>query len=214
MIDIPKITATINTEEVETVELPPIVATIETKENFVELPKVVADIRPETAIVGNLGMMIAGKGKDGKDGLDGQPGKDGYTPQKGVDYFTPADKAEIVQQTAQQIKVPTKTSELTNDSGFLTQHQDLSSYAKVIVADTHVRNFSSTNLNNYCAHGHVEHWTGIKNRNDYKIGDICLLKAYNTSNNNQKVYIFVLALYSTSTGVQGLSLGYAPVEWS
>jgi hypothetical protein len=109
MIDIPKITATINTEEVETVELPPIVSTIETRENFVELPKVVANIRQETAIVGNLGTMIAGKGKDGVDGKDGadgytpvkgvdyfdgkdgQPGKDGYTPIKGIDYFDGSD---------------------------------------------------------------------------------------------------------------------------
>lgn len=85
MIDIPKVTATINTEEVEPVELPPIVATIETKENFVELPKVVADIRPETAIVGNLGMMVAGKGKDGKDGNDGNDGKDGVDGRPGKD---------------------------------------------------------------------------------------------------------------------------------
>lgn len=106
MIDIPKIRATINTEEAKTVELPPIVATIETKENFVELPKVVADIRPEKPIVGNLGTMVAGKGKDGKDGADGYTpikgidyfdgnngvdGKDGRTPVKGVDYFDGMD---------------------------------------------------------------------------------------------------------------------------
>ena len=80
MIDIPKITAAINTEEVETVELPPIVATIETKENFVELPKVVADIRSENTIVGNLGTMVAGKGKDGKafsDRTESWPAKKG-----------------------------------------------------------------------------------------------------------------------------------------
>lgn len=88
MIDIPKITATINTEETETVKLPPIVSTIETREDFVELPKVVANIRQETVIVGNLRTTVAGKGKDGKDGIDG---KDGYTPVKGVDYFDGID---------------------------------------------------------------------------------------------------------------------------
>jgi hypothetical protein len=31
---------------------------------------------------------------------------------------------------AKKSEIPSKTSELTNDSGFLTQHQDLSSYAK------------------------------------------------------------------------------------
>lgn len=91
MIDIPKITATIKTEEVETVELPSIVATIETKENFVELPKVVADVRPETAIVGNLGTMVAGKGKDGKDGVDGRPGKDGIDGKPGRDGINGKD---------------------------------------------------------------------------------------------------------------------------
>lgn len=31
---------------------------------------------------------------------------------------------------AKKTELPTKTSQLTNDSGFLTQHQDLSAYAK------------------------------------------------------------------------------------
>lgn len=119
-----------------------------------------------------------------------------------------------IRQALAGIKVPTKVSELVNDENYLKEHQDLSTYARVIVADTHTRNFTNSSFDSYCAHGHVEHWSSINNRNDYKLGDICLIKAQNTSNSNQKEYIFVLALYPTSTGVQGLSLGHAPVDWS
>ena len=57
------------------------------------------------------------------------------TPVKGTDYWTAADKAEVVAESAAAIdltsyakknEVPTKTSQLTNDSGFLTSHQDIS----------------------------------------------------------------------------------------
>lgn len=62
-------------------------------------------------------------------------GADGHTPEKGVDYWTEADKTEVVAEAAAAIdltsyakknEVPTKTSQLTNDSGFLTSHQDIS----------------------------------------------------------------------------------------
>ena len=58
-------------------------------------------------------------------GDPGQNGSDGRTPQRGVDYWTDADKSEIVQSVKDNISVPTKTSQLQNDSGFLTQHQKL-----------------------------------------------------------------------------------------
>lgn len=58
-------------------------------------------------------------------------------------YLTPSNedlimkKIELVEENIEEIstdliniKIPTKTSQLTNDSGFLTQHQDLSGYAK------------------------------------------------------------------------------------
>lgn len=141
----------------------------------------------------------------------------GYATEAWVEakkYLTQHQDLSSYAKKSELPTVPTNVSAFQNDAGYLKQHQDLSSYTKAIVADTHVRNFSSTNLSNYCSHGHVEHWSSVNNRNDYKLGDICLLKAQNTSNNNQKVYIFVLVLYPTSTGVQGLSLGYAPVEWS
>ena len=77
-------------------------------------------------------------GADGRDGAPGTPGKDGadgHTPVKGTDYWTASDKAEVVAEAAAAIdltpyakktEVPTKTSQLTNDSGFLTSHQDIS----------------------------------------------------------------------------------------
>ena len=62
-------------------------------------------------------------------------GADGHTPIKGTDYWTASDKAEVVAETASAIdltsyakktEVPTKTSQLENNSGFLTRHQDIS----------------------------------------------------------------------------------------
>lgn len=148
--------------------------------------------------------------------LKGDPGKDGKSAyQYAVDGGYTGTEEEFAAKLAEEIKVPTKTSELINDSGFLTAHQDVSLHTRTIIADTHVRNFTTAQLDQYCAVGHIEHWSSVNNRNDYKTGDICLLKAYNTSNGNQKVYIIVIALYPTSNGgVQGMSLGYAPVEWS
>lgn len=67
--------------------------------------------------------------------LKGDPGTAGHTPVKGTDYWTASDKAEVVAEAAAAIdltpyakktEVPTKTSQLTNDSGFLTSHQDIS----------------------------------------------------------------------------------------
>ena len=77
-------------------------------------------------------------GADGRDGAPGAPGKDGadgHTPVKGTDYWTASDKEEVVAEAAAAIdltsyakktEVPVKTSQLTNDSGFLTSHQDIS----------------------------------------------------------------------------------------
>ena len=50
--------------------------------------------------------------------LKGPKGDNGYTPIKGTDYWTQADKEEIKQYVKEEI--PTKTSELTNDSNFIT----------------------------------------------------------------------------------------------
>lgn len=73
-------------------------------------------------------------GIDGKDGENGKDGADGYTPIKGVDYFdgekgdkgdpytlTDTDKEEIKNAVIDEIpENPTKTSQLENDSGYIT----------------------------------------------------------------------------------------------
>ena len=56
-------------------------------------------------------------------------------PEKGVDYYTSTDKAEMVAETKaevlEEIVIPTKTSDLTNDSGFITNSvDDLTNYYK------------------------------------------------------------------------------------
>ena len=75
------------------------------------------------------------KGDKGAPGTPGKDGDDGHTPVKGTDYWTASDKAEVVAEAAAAVdltpyakktEVPTKTSQLTNDSGFLTSHQDIS----------------------------------------------------------------------------------------
>ena len=50
---------------------------------------------------------------------NGKDGVDGYTPVKGTDYWTEEDKEEIKEYVKGEI--PTKTSQLTNDSGFLKE---------------------------------------------------------------------------------------------
>ena len=85
-----------------------------------------------------LGPTDTGKpsrGEKGGKGDPGTPGAAGHTPVKGTDYWTASDKAEVVAEAAAAVdltpyakktEVPTKTSQLTNDSGFLTSHQDIS----------------------------------------------------------------------------------------
>ena len=55
-------------------------------------------------------------GATGPAGQDGADGQDGYTPVKGVDYFTEED--------IESLNIPTKTSDLTNDSGFITDYTE------------------------------------------------------------------------------------------
>ena len=52
------------------------------------------------------------KGDPGEQGIQGENGNDGYTPIKGTDYFTEED--------IKSLNIPTKTSELDNDVGFIT----------------------------------------------------------------------------------------------
>lgn len=96
------------------------------------------------------------KGENGKEGKQGIQGVPGYTPVKGKDYFT--------EQDIKDLNIPRKTSQLQNDSGFLTKHQDLSDYAKKTdIPD--VSNFITkevSNLTNYYD----------KNKIDELIGDV------------------------------------------
>lgn len=48
--------------------------------------------------------------------------------------------AEKARDEAQAIKIPTKVSDLENDSGYLTQHQDLTPYAKTTDLTAHTGN--------------------------------------------------------------------------
>lgn len=51
--------------------------------------------------------------KEWLESLKGETGSEGYTPIKGKDYFTEEDIASL--------KIPTKTSQLENDSDFTTK---------------------------------------------------------------------------------------------
>ena len=90
-----------------------------------------------TPTIGDNGNWYIGEADTGKPsrGVPGKDGADGHTPVKGTDYWTASDKAEVVAEAAAAVdltpyakktEVPTKTSQLTNDSGFLTSHQDIS----------------------------------------------------------------------------------------
>lgn len=60
---------------------------------------------------------------DGERGPEGPQGESGHTPVKGIDYFTPEDIASL--------NIPRKTSDLNNDSGFITSSTDtLTNYYK------------------------------------------------------------------------------------
>lgn len=78
---------------------------------------------------------------------------------------TYAKKAEIP-------SVPTKTSQLLNDSGYLTQHQDLSAYAKkseIPVVPNKVSAF--TNDANYASKEYVDSHTSAGTVTSIKVGD-------------------------------------------
>ena len=71
------------------------------------------------------------KGETGPQGIQGIQGEPGHTPIKGVDYFT--------QEDINSLNIPTKTSELENDSGFITDYVEtdptVPSYVKSITQE-------------------------------------------------------------------------------
>lgn len=62
------------------------------------------------------------KGDPGEKGAKGDPGKDGITPRKGIDYWTAAEKTAMINEVKNSLEhqIPTKTSELDNDSHFVS----------------------------------------------------------------------------------------------
>lgn len=97
-------------------------------------------ITPHIGDNGNwfIGETDTGKSSRGIDGKNGQDGQDGYTPQKGIDYFD-GDPGKTAYEYAQNAgytgteaefsekltaEVPTKTSQLINDSGFITGYTE------------------------------------------------------------------------------------------
>lgn len=61
-------------------------------------------------------------GPQGEKGEKGEPGKDGITPRKGIDYWTAAEKTAMINEVKNSLEhqIPTKTSELDNDSHFVS----------------------------------------------------------------------------------------------
>jgi hypothetical protein len=72
-------------------------------------------------------------GPQGETGPQGPKGDTGYTPIKGTDYFTPED--------INSLNIPTKTSQLINDSGFITNN----SRSKLVVFGDSWSDLSVTN---------------------------------------------------------------------
>lgn len=102
-------------------------------ENGSEIP---AQFEEDSADVGSeFADLQFLKGKDGKTPVKGvdyftpaevSAFKEDVTPEKGKDYFTASEVAAIVNAVKAGIVIPAKTSDLQNDSGFLTSHQDIS----------------------------------------------------------------------------------------
>lgn len=78
------------------------------------------------------------KGDKGDKGDQGIQGEAGYTPIKGTDYFTAEDIASL--------NIPTKVSDLTNDTGFITDYTETDP-----TVPTHVKEITTTDITNWNA---------------------------------------------------------------
>lgn len=76
------------------------------------------------------------KGDPGEQGIKGENGNDGYTPIKGTDYFTEED--------IKSLNIPTKTSELDNDVGFITDYTENDP-----TVPNHVKNILESDITNW-----------------------------------------------------------------
>lgn len=78
----------------------------------------------------NLGRLIGDTGPKGDQGIQGPKGDKG---DKGDPYtLTDSDKTAIANETKGLISIPTKVSDLTNDSGYATQSDITSAIAAFV----------------------------------------------------------------------------------
>lgn len=91
-----------------------------------EIKKIESDELKEVGIL-TTSSSITVESFTGKQGPQGIQGPKGDTGPKGEDgVITESQIAQVTETVSQRISVPTKVSELQNDSGYLTQHQDIS----------------------------------------------------------------------------------------
>ena len=98
-------------------ENPTFTINLETKEIEFNINGGVRGLKGDKGDTGSIGPQGPQgiQGPQGEQGIQGPQGPDGYTPVKGVDYFTQEDIASL--------NIPTKTSDLTNDSNFVNTTQ-------------------------------------------------------------------------------------------
>lgn len=102
----------------------------ETGDQGIQGPKGNDGAKGEQGLTGPQGPQGI-QGERGLTGQQGPKGDRGEKGEKGDNYtITEADYNAIADITKSKVNVPTKTSELENDSGFLTEHQSLDDYVK------------------------------------------------------------------------------------
>ena len=104
-------------------------------------------------------------------------------PEKGVDYFTSSDKQEMVNDVLGEITIPTKVSDLTNDSEFIDKDaNNLTYYYKKTEIDSSLGNYQSkidsshklssdlvddtNNTNKFVSAAEKSTWNGKANASD------------------------------------------------
>lgn len=112
---------------------------IETKTIEFNLNGGVRGLKGDTGIQGPQGPqgLQGPAGPQGIKGDKGDTGDAGYTPQKGIDYFTQEDIASL--------NIPSKTSDLTNDSGFANTTQ-LNAKQDTLVSGTNIKTINNQSL--------------------------------------------------------------------
>lgn len=99
--------------------------------------------------------------------------------------------------------IPSKTSQLTNDSGFLTQHQDLSNYAKKTDVPTKLSQLSDDSTHRLVTDSEKEAWNKKSNFSGY----------YDDLINAPKVPSYVSELYNDAGYVRKSELETGEATW-